>query len=141
MSDVFSKEKRSNLMSQIRSKNTKPEIVLRKALHKFGYRYRLHVKELPGKPDIVLPKYRTIIQVRGCFWHGHNCKDGHLPKSNKTYWENKLTNNKKNDLKNDAELRKNGWLVIIVWECMTSNKNLHCQIKRISRMLENRLKD
>jgi DNA mismatch endonuclease, patch repair protein len=137
MTDVFSVAKRSKVMSNIRSKNTKPEIILRQTLHKLGYRYRIHVKELPGKPDIVLPKYHTVIQVHGCFWHCHNCIDGHIPKSNQTYWKNKLINNHKNDKKNDRMLKKKGWTVITVWECQLNNhKNLAKQVARISYALE-----
>ena len=139
MADVFSKKKRSDIMSRIGSKNTKPEVVLRKALHRLGYRYRLHEKTLPGKPDIVLPKYHTVIQVRGCFWHGHNCIDGHIPKSNEGYWNQKLLKNKQRDRVNDRELRNAGWTVIVVWECtIMSQKGLINQVNRIRRILQNK---
>lgn len=137
MADIFSKEKRSEVMRLISSKNTKPEIVLRKALHRLGYRFRLHVKSLPGKPDIVLPKYDTVIQVRGCFWHGHNCIDGHVPKSNVEYWKPKLVKNKQRDLKNDLALRNIGWIVIVIWECTIMRQSSRLkQINRICRILE-----
>lgn len=140
MTDVFSKERRSEIMSHIGSKNTKPEILIRKALHHSGYRFRLHVKTLPGKPDIVLPKYRTAIQVRGCFWHGHDCIDGHLPKSNKEYWEPKLLKTKRRDRTNDRALRLEGWSVIIVWECrIQTEKGLAKQVDRICQLLQNKL--
>jgi len=136
MADVFSKEKRSEVMSRIGSKNTKPELAFRKALHRLGYRFRVHVTALPGKPDIVLPKYYTAIQVRGCFWHSHNCIDGHLPKSNKGYWKPKLQRNKSRDRRNDQALRKLGWRVVRVWECQLRNqKGLEKQVARINRIL------
>jgi len=112
MADIFTTQKRSEVMRNIKSKNTKPEIVLRQALHSQGLRFCLHVNKLPGKPDIVLPKHRTVIQVRGCFWHGHSCADGHTPKSRQGYWKPKLKKNKQRDLFNDTLLRKNGWSVI-----------------------------
>ena len=93
MSDIFSQTKRSDIMSKISSKDTKPEILVRKFLFSKGFRYRINVKTLPGKPDIVLPKYKTIIFVNGCFWHGHNCKEGKLPSSNTDFWKEKISNN------------------------------------------------
>jgi DNA mismatch endonuclease (patch repair protein) len=105
------------MMSRIRSKDTKPEILVRKALHRLGFRFRLHVRVLPGRPDIVLPKYRVIIQVKGCFWHGHTCRDGRLPKSNRGYWVPKLLRNKQRDISNDRKLRCMGWSVRNLWEC------------------------
>lgn len=116
--DIWDKNKRSEVMSKIRSKNTKPEITLRKALFAKGFRYRINDKSLPGKPDIVLPKYKTIIFVQGCFWHGHeNCKIAHIPKSNTEFWENKIKRNKERDKRNKLELATLGWSVIEVWEC------------------------
>ena len=139
MVDVFSKTKRSKVMSRIRSRNTLPELELRRALHKVGYRFRLHVKTLAGKPDIVLAAYRCAIQVRGCFWHGHDCIDGHIPKSHGEYWKPKLARNKRNDRRNDRIMRKEGWAVAIVWECRTKTRaSLERQVKRISRILEGR---
>ena len=137
MTDVFTAKKRSAVMSHICSKNTRPELKLRKALHHNGYRYRLHVESLPGKPDIVFPKYRTVVQVRGCFWHGHICIDGHLPKSNKKYWKPKLLNNMLRDQKNDLALQNENWTVVIVWECtITNQKGLSNQVKRICSVLK-----
>jgi len=108
---------RSALMSRIRSVNTKPELLVRRALHNLGYRFRLHVRNLPGCPDIVLPKYRTIIEVKGCFWHGHSCRDGRLPNSNVEYWTPKLLRNRKRDKTNESKLRRLGWSVHCLWEC------------------------
>lgn len=135
--DVFSKKKRSDVMRRIRSKNTKPEIRIRRGLHRLGYRFRLHSTSLPGKPDIVLPKFRTAIQVRGCFWHAHTCNDGHTPKSSRLYWIRKLKSNVTRDLKNDRMLRRLGWNVLIVWECQCDSdpKAIRC-VARISRILK-----
>ncbi len=108
---------RSANMARIRSKDTKPELLVRRALHGLGFRFRLHVCDLPGRPDIVLPKYQIIIQVKGCFWHGHTCVDGRLPKSNRAYWLPKLLKNKERDLRNDRKLRSLGWSVRNLWEC------------------------
>jgi len=111
-------EKRSRNMSAIRSKNTKPEIAVRKLLHSLGYRFRLHKKNLPGSPDIVLPKYKTVIFVHGCFWHRHeNCKYATTPKTRKEFWENKFSANKKRDQKILKEIKNLGWKSIIIWEC------------------------
>lgn len=118
MADVFSKEFRSQIMAKISSKNTKPELIVRKILHSKGYRFRLHRKDLPGNPDIVLPKHKKIIFVHGCFWHNHNCKFGnHIPKTNTEYWEKKLKNNSIRDKINIEKLISLGWKVLIIWEC------------------------
>ncbi len=117
-SDVFTPEKRAEVMRAVKSKDTKPELALRKALHALGYRYRLNVKNLPGKPDLVFPKHHAVIFVHGCFWHGHDCKRGaRIPKSNTAYWLEKIARNKFRDKKSAAELKKLGWRVITVWEC------------------------
>ena len=108
---------RSANMSHIRSKDTKPEMLVRRALHRLGFRFRLHVRDLPGRPDIVLPKYATIIQVKGCFWHGHSCREGRIPNSNRDYWEPKLLRNKARDVSNERKLRRLGWSVRTLWEC------------------------
>jgi len=137
MADIFSKEKRSDLMSRIRYKDTKPEISVRRALHRLGYRFRVHCNNLPGKPDIVLPQYQTVIQIRGCFWHGHNCRDGHIPKSRMDYWEPKLHGNKLRDSQNDRKLKEMGWKVIIVWECRCkSEKFIRKEIRKICRLIQ-----
>ena len=111
-------EQRSRNMSAIKSKNTKPEIAVRKVLHSMGYRFRLHGKDLPGSPDIVLPKYKTVIFVHGCFWHRHeNCKYASTPKTRKEFWENKFRENIVRDKSNQANLLSIGWKIIIIWEC------------------------
>jgi DNA mismatch endonuclease (patch repair protein) len=122
MADIFSKQKRSEIMSKVRSKNTKPEETVRKYLFSQGFRYRKNVKKLPGSPDIVLSKYKTVIFVNGCFWHGHDCPKGKLPQTNKEKWQKKIEENKKRDEKNYKLLQEAGWNVIVVWECELKNK-------------------
>lgn len=118
MADVHTNEQRSYNMQQIRSRDTKPEMQVRKFLHAQGFRYRLHDKKLPGKPDIILPKYRTVIFVNGCFWHGHeHCKYYAVPKTRTAWWLNKINTNKANDTKAVKALKKEGWKIITVWEC------------------------
>lgn len=125
MADVHDKKTRSYNMSRIRSKDTKPEMLVRKFLFANGFRYRLHVKNLPGKPDIVLPKYKTVIFVNGCFWHGHeNCKYFVIPKTRTNWWITKININTSNDLKNVKAIRKVGWKVIIIWECQIKKKSI-----------------
>ncbi|GMX63616.1 very short patch repair endonuclease [Paenibacillus elgii] len=127
--DKYSKEKRHEIMSKVKSKNTDLEIKLRKILHKLKYRFRLHRKDLPGNPDIVLPKHKKVIFVHGCFWHGHHCKKGNLPKSNLEYWQPKIVANKERDKRNIEKLKEMGWNVLTVWGC---------EIKEIS-VLEEKL--
>lgn len=118
MADKITKERRSWNMSRIRSKNTKPEIVVRSLLHNLGFRFRLHRKDLPGNPDIVLTKYKTVIFVNGCFWHRHpGCKYAYTPKSRINFWANKFDQNTERDRRNHAVLTGMGWRVIVVWEC------------------------
>jgi DNA mismatch endonuclease (patch repair protein) len=118
MADVHSKEIRSYNMSQIKGKNTKPELLVRKFLHKNGFRYRLHVKDLPGKPDIVLLKYKTVIFIHGCFWHGHEgCRYYVVPKTRTEWWLNKINGNINNDRKAESTLQAAGWKTINIWEC------------------------
>ncbi len=113
-------------MSRIKGKNTKPEMLVRRFLHAQGFRYRLHVKDLPGKPDIVLPKYKTVIFVHGCFWHGHEgCKLNRIPNKNQDYWIPKITGNKLRDDMNCNLLKKIAWNVLIVWECEINSKNFN----------------
>ncbi|GAB2027977.1 very short patch repair endonuclease [Lactovum odontotermitis] len=117
MTDKISKETRSRNMSHIHSKNTKPEILVRKYLFRKGLRYRLYDKRFPGKPDLVFPKYKTVIFVNGCFWHHHDCNEGTIPKSNTEYWNEKFNKNHERDLKNYQDIKKMGWSIIVVWEC------------------------
>ena len=117
MADNHTKEVRSMNMSHIRSTNSKPEEIVRKYLFSQGFRYRKNVKDLPGKPDIVLPKYRTIIFVNGCFWHKHDCPRFVWPSTNQEYWKPKIFGNVERDRKNISMLKSTGWKVLIVWEC------------------------
>ena len=117
-------EQRSRNMSAIKSKNTKPEIKVRKVLHSMGYRFRLHSKDLPGSPDIVLPKYKTVIFVHGCFWHRHeNCKYASTPKTRKEFWENKFKLNLKRDAEVQEKIKNIGWQSVVIWECEVKNKS------------------
>lgn len=135
MVDVVDPATRSRMMSGIRGTNTTPELLTRKFLHSHGFRFRLHVKGLPGKPDIVLPKYRTVIFVHGCFWHQHpGCKDSVMPKSNTKFWTEKLVGNTRRDAKNIFELAKLGWQCLIVWECEVDNSKGQKQL--ISKLRE-----
>lgn len=121
--DNLTKEQRTLCMSRIRSKNTKPELVVRKVLSKIGIRYRLHNSKLPGRPDITISKAKTIIFINGCFWHQHkNCKKQTLPASNKDYWEKKLKNNIEKQKQDVRTLRKLGWKVHKIWECQTADE-------------------
>ena len=118
MADTLTPEERSRLMSRVQSKDTKPEWVLRSALHRLGFRYSLRRKDLPGKPDLVLVKYRAVIFVNGCFWHRHpDCRHATTPKSNLEFWERKFRRNVERDKRNHKELCEKGWRVIVVWEC------------------------
>jgi len=120
--DLLTKEKRSWNMSRIKGKDTKPEIIVRSILHKNGFRFRLNRKDLPGKPDIVLPKYQTVILVHGCFWHRHpRCKFAYNPKSRVKFWQNKFSENVERDKNVRKKLRRMGWKVIVVWECELRN--------------------
>ena len=109
-------------MSRIKNKNTKPELLVRSLLHKEGYRFRLHKKDLPGSPDIVLKKYKTVIFINGCLWHGHECPRGKLPDSNYEYWKTKIDANIERDKKNFEKLQSGGWQVLIIWTCELSSK-------------------
>lgn len=125
MADIVSPQKRSLIMRSVRSKGTKPEMIVRKWLHARGYRFRLHKKNLPGKPDITMPKYKAVIFTHGCFWHRHSCKDGlRLPTSRQEYWIPKLNGNRDRDMRNVAELEKMGWRCLVLWECEIKDREL-----------------
>ena len=118
MTDKLTPERRSANMARIRSKNTSPEMIIRRLVYQMGFRYRLHVAHLPGKPDLVFSRLKKIIDVRGCFWHQHRgCIDSHIPKSRREYWHPKLKKNKERDKRNEANLRAEGWNVLTLWEC------------------------
>lgn len=134
--DIWDKEKRSKVMSNIRSKDTKPEITVRKLLYSRGFRYRLHVKNLPGKPDIVLRKFNAVIFVHGCFWHLHEgCRDGTIPKTRTEYWKKKLFGNKERDEKHIKALLSLGWRVLQIWECEVE-KDPEKTLKKIINFLQ-----
>lgn len=115
--DTLTPDQRSRLMSRIRGRDTTPELVVRSMLHRMGYRFRLHRKDLPGKPDVVLPRHRKVVLVHGCFWHGHGCKLGPVPKSNQGYWSPKIAGNRARDARNALALAELGWQVLELWEC------------------------
>lgn len=120
MVDTLSPAERSERMARIRGRDTKPEIWVRRTLHANGYRFRLHRRDLPGRPDIVLPKYRAVVFVHGCFWHAHTCQKGRIPGTRSTFWEAKFQGNKKRDARNVRALRAAGWRVLTIWECELS---------------------
>ena len=135
MADWLTPEQRSRNMAAIRSKNTRPEMIVRRLVFSMGYRYRLHVSTLPGKPDLVFPRSRKIIEVRGCFWHRHKCKEGQrIPGSNQEYWISKIDRNVARDRKNAKALAKEQWSVLVIWACeIRSLKNLQ---ERLAKFLE-----
>jgi DNA mismatch endonuclease, patch repair protein len=136
MADVHDKATRSYNMSRIRSRNTKPEMQVRKFLHGQGFRYKLHDKKLPGKPDIVLPKYKTVIFIHGCFWHGHKgCKYFVVPKTRTDWWLHKINSNIANDTKAIKALKKNGWKVIHLWECNLKKTKIRKSFSSLLRKL------
>ena len=137
MADVHNKQTRSYNMSRIRSTHTKPEMLVRKFLHAQGFRYTLHNKKLPGKPDIVLAKYKTVVLVHGCFWHGHaNCKYYVVPKTRTDWWLAKININKANDAKTSKALQKDGWKIITVWECNLKPAKIKKTLASLVRKIE-----
>jgi DNA mismatch endonuclease (patch repair protein) len=123
MVDIVEKATRSRMMSRIRGKNTKPEMIIRSGLHGLGYRFRLHYKKLPGRPDIVLPRYKAIILINGCFWHGHDCHLFKWPKTRKLFWREKIKDTIERDRRNVDEYYRLGWRVLTVWECVLKRKD------------------
>ena len=136
MVDIFNKKKRSQIMSRIRSKDTKPELIIRKALFREGYRYRLYRKDLPGSPDIVFPSRKKVIFVNGCFWHGHNCRKATLPTTHREFWQKKLNGNKERDKRNLLKLKAMGWESLVIWQCQIKKSTLETQIDKIKAFLE-----
>lgn len=133
--DVLSRDARSALMSRIRSTDTQPELIVRRLLHRLGYRFRIHDRRLPGTPDIVLPKYRAVVFVHGCFWHRHaGCQLAYTPKSRRSFWKNKFLQNVRRDQRNRRRLRSLGWRAFVVWQCETGDTDLLAT--RISQALE-----
>lgn len=142
MADILTKEQRHRCMARIRSKDTKPEILLRKALWRRGFRYKLNDDKLPGHPDIVLPKYRTVVFVHGCFWHGHKgCKKHVIPASNAEFWSAKINHNKNHDQEVWRQLEAKGWSVVVVWECELAKRKIYEATDKVtSEIKENGLK-
>lgn len=122
--DIWDKEKRSAIMASVKQKDTKQEVLVRRYLFSKGFRFRKNDKRLPGSPDIVLPKYKVAIFVHGCFWHGHDCKAGHLPSSNNEFWKAKIERNRERDRDKEEQLRALGWNTYIVWQCELKNADL-----------------
>ena len=135
MPDIFAPEKRHEIMQNVKTKNTAPEIKLRSLLHKNGFRFRVNRKDLPGKPDIVLPKYRAVIFVHGCFWHGHDCPRGQRPQTNADFWNQKIDRNVIRDKSEVSLLESLGWRVLIVWECEIKKKNEAVLLSRVKEFL------
>ena len=134
--DIFSAKKRSEVMARVKSKNTQLELAVRSALHLMGYRFRLHQRDLPGVPDIVLPKYRTTVFVHGCFWHQHEgCKKATRPKQNSVFWEDKLARNVERDRQVKKELEDLGWNVVIIWECEMKSNELSNRMATVSKQI------
>src|SRR5262249_38062591 len=135
MTDHVAPSVRSRMMSAVRSRDTQPEKRVRNALHQAGFRFRLHRGDLPGRPDIVLPKFRTVVLVHGCLWHGHECPRGRRPTSNVAFWNKKLDSNLERDRRNKAALAAAGWRVFVVWEC-----SIETEIRRLIRYLDHAIK-
>jgi len=135
MGDIAVTSTRSKIMSSIKGKNTKIEMQVRKRLWKRGFRYRIHKRDLAGKPDMVFPKYKSIIFVHGCFWHGHNCHLFRLPKTRTGFWKTKIDRNRKNDTRCKHLLEKSGWRVLPVWECMLRGKRQE-EVERVFEQIE-----
>ena len=133
MADNLTPEQRKRAMSSVRQQNTKPEIIVRSILHRLGFRFRKNVSSIIGKPDIVLPKYKTIIFVHGCFWHQHQgCKKSRRPTTNVDFWNTKLNKNMERDVQTETELKKQGWNVVTVWDCEIKDKDLLIQTLKTS---------
>ncbi len=124
MTDIVDSDKRSEIMSRIRNRNTTPEMIVRRMAHRLGFRFRLHRKDLPGSPDIVFPRHRAVIMVHGCFWHRHSgCKHASRPQTRVRFWEDKFKGNVVRDRRNEIALRELGWRVMVIWECETKDRD------------------
>lgn len=133
MADTLSPSDRSKLMRRVRNKDTGPELAVRRALHAAGFRFRLHRKDLPGSPDIVLPRYNVAVFVHGCFWHGHNCRRGKLPQDNADFWTNKIDRNRARDATASEALIQAGWVVETIWQCEIK-RDLESLIERLNAL-------
>jgi DNA mismatch endonuclease (patch repair protein) len=140
MADIFSKEKRSIIMSSIHGRHTGPELTVRKFLYSKGLRYRLHAKDLPGKPDMVFRRFQIAVQVNGCFWHGHKgCRLAVYPKTNIDFWKTKIDANRERDTRNERALRAMGWMVIVLWECQLTSKRRKTTLKKLHHRISKRI--
>lgn len=138
MADVLSKEQRQRCMSRIKSKDSKPELMVRQFLFANGFRFRLHRKDLPGKPDLVLPKYKTVIFINGCFWHGHSdCKYASIPETNYEFWSSKISGNIERDRINTSKLKDLGWRVVEIWQCQLKPKTKEETLNTLINTLQN----
>lgn len=135
MTDIVDTATRSRMMAGIREKNTAPELLIRQNLHRLGFRFRLHDKRLPGKPDLLLPKHRAVIFVHGCFWHGHDCPAFKWPTTRAEFWRTKIERNCENDRRHTKELREMGWRICVVWECSVRKSGGEVLAARIARWL------
>ncbi|MCX5659760.1 MAG: very short patch repair endonuclease [Planctomycetota bacterium] len=138
MADTVSKAVRSRIMAAIRSKDTAPEMVVRRLAHSLGFRFRLHVRGLPGTPDLVFPARRKVVNVHGCFWHMHHCGRCRIPSTRRAFWRAKLTRNRERDRKTTRQLRRLGWKVLTVWECEAQPKRLPRLTERLGKFLKGR---
>ena len=136
MADTFTPAERSRIMAAVKSKNTSPEVVVRRIVHKLGYRYRLHVTALPGAPDLVFPRFKKVITVNGCFWHKHRCGRCRIPATRRAYWIAKIERNAVRDRRNRRRLARLGWQVLVVWECQTTIAQQERLEAKLSRFLK-----
>jgi DNA mismatch endonuclease Vsr len=135
MPDIFTTDKRSNIMRSVKNKNTLPELIIQSLLRDIGVEYEREKELLNCRPDIIIPDIRKVIFIHGCFWHGHSCKRGKLPETNKLFWENKITKNKERDLRNYTELSNAGWEYLVIWGCEIKKKNLDFLIEKINSFI------
>jgi DNA mismatch endonuclease (patch repair protein) len=139
MADVFDRQTRSRVMATIRGKDTSPELTVRRFLHRRGFRFRIHARNLPGRPDLVLARHRTVIFVNGCFWHQHaECRFAVMPKSNRSFWREKLRSNQIRDRRTAARLRRAGWHVLTIWECEIGQAGLERLYRRVTSLSRHR---
>jgi len=135
MTDTFTRSERSRIMAAVKSKDTTPEMFVRRLVHSLGYRYRLHVRSLPGTPDLVFPRLRKVIHVNGCFWHMHGCARCRVPSSRRDYWLAKMQRNAARDKRTERKLRRDGWGVMVIWECQITSAGKDRLRKRIAAFL------
>jgi len=138
MPDIFTADKRSNIMRSVKNKNTLPELIIQSLLRDIGVEYEREKRLLNCRPDIIIPDIKKVIFIHGCFWHGHSCKRGQLPETNKLFWENKITKNKERDLKNYTELSNAGWEYLLIWGCEIKKKNLDLLINKLSKFISSK---